>query len=85
MTRETPYARLLRAVREYISRVEHPRRTTMWLYPKKNLGGGWNLSDLNERVAAADQLGFDVQLRSIPEGIQVQFVKRAESINYDIW
>lgn len=85
MTRETPYARLLHAVREYSSGVEHPNRRTMWLYPKGKLNDGWSLLDLNERVAAADQLGFDVQVRSLQEGLQVQYVKRPPAINYDIW
>jgi hypothetical protein len=84
MTKETPYTRLLAAVRAYRSGVAYPDRKVMWHYPKGNLGSNWQLDGLYERVAAADLLGFDTKLKATDEGLTVEFVKRPADIEYGI-
>jgi hypothetical protein len=80
----TPYDRLIRAVRRYVSSVLYPKKKTMWVYPKDKLSQGWSLSDLYERVAAADQLGYDVRLRIGETGLVVEYVERPKEIDYPI-
>lgn len=75
---KTPYQRLLEDVMKFASGVKYAHRKTMWTYPKARLGEHWDLSDLNARVAAADQLGYDVRLVSKDEGMVVQYVKRPD-------
>ena len=55
----------------------------MWRYPKDNLGGNWSLRDLNERVIAAKQLGYEVFLTSTDDGLLVQYKKEIKEIPYE--
>ena len=80
--RETPYNRLKSAVLQYMSGVEYPHRKVMWLYPKARLRESWHLDDLAARVAAADQLGYDVRLRMADDGLRVEYVKRPDDLDY---
>ena len=77
MSREAPYNRLKRVAREALEKQIHRRRKVMWRYPKGRLSEGWNLATLAERVQAADQLGWDVQLRVTDGELVVEYVKRA--------
>jgi hypothetical protein len=75
--RITPYQRLLSDVRDYARKVEFPRTRAMWTYPKAKLADGWQLFDLNERVAAAAQIGYETILESTEAGLVVKYRKRA--------
>lgn len=44
----------------------------------------WSLSNLAERVAAADQLGYDVVLKSDDSGLRVEYVAKIPSRPWDI-
>ena len=73
----TPYQRLLDDVRRFMSDFRHPTRKRLWSYPKDRLGEPWGLSDLYERAAAADLLGYDTVLKADEaEGLVVEFRKR---------
>lgn len=73
----TPYQRLRTAALKFLSRVKFPRKTMMWVYPKERISTGWNLSDLAERVQAAEQLGHDVKLVwNKDHGLEVYYVER---------
>lgn len=72
----TPYERLLKAFKEYVSEVQYPRTRFMWRYPKNKLGEGYRLDDLAERVQAAEQLGYDVFLKMDSEGLAVMYRKQ---------
>lgn len=76
--KENPYTRLLRISRQFAADVSYARRRTMWQYPKEKLAGSWRLDDLAERVQAADQLGYDVQLKVDEGALRVDYVKRCE-------
>ena len=71
-----PYSRLKAEFQAYCNKVENRRRRKMWHYPKPQLNNGWSLSSLNERVAAAEQLGYEVHLTSDQEGLQVIYVEK---------
>lgn len=72
----TPYERLKAAFLKYVSSVEYPHTKLMWSYPKAKLSDGWSLIDLAERVSAAEQLGYDVVLRSDDGGLKVLYRKK---------
>lgn len=74
----TPYARLLADVRKFASSVKYPHKKLMWRYNKSDLGKHWTLTDLYERVKAADQLGYDVVLVAEDAGLAVQYAKRPD-------
>lgn len=85
MKRETPYSRLLKAVRDYVLSVESPHKVTMWTYPKEKLTTAWSLADLHQRVAAANSLGYDVVLYDNESGLVVKYVMRPKEIDYPIY
>jgi len=72
----TPYQRLLTEMRDYCDSVDYRPSKTMWLYPKAKLGESWSLLDLYERVAAAEQLGHDVMLEAVADGLRVTYVRK---------
>ena len=81
----TPYRRLLDNRREWALQVQHPLRRTMWSYPKGKLGENWSMRSLADRVAAADQLGWDTALFVNPDGdLVVQYRKRPDEPPYEV-
>ena len=76
MPRMNPYERLKREFLRYVSAAMYRHTATMWHYPKDKLSDGWNLSDLYERTAAAEQVGYDVVLRAKEHGLVVCYVKK---------
>ncbi len=76
MKRTNPYVTLKKEFSEWVSRAINRRRTLMWIYPKEKLPEGWRLTDLYERVAAADQLGYEVHLKTSETGLHVEYVPK---------
>ena len=76
--RPNPYTALLSEIKAFAYKVQHPHSLTMWLYPKDQLNTAWKLYDLNERVAAANQLGYDVALKATDKGLEVLYRKRVD-------
>lgn len=74
----TPYKRLLDEAREFVRNVTYRQKRVMFIYPKEKISGGsaYRLDDLAERVTAADQLDYDVQLINKDDGLNVIYVKR---------
>lgn len=54
----------------------------MWFYPTKQLHQAWTMEKLDQRVQAADELGFDVVLRHSEDGLEVWYRKRADKLGY---
>lgn len=84
--RTNPYTALVERCRQYAFNVKHRHRKTMFTYPKVSGDQtGYRLDDLYQRVAAADQLGYDVELVTCANGdLQVQYVRRVEQVPYEI-
>lgn|GEM_PF-6513971 len=75
--RFNPYTALKQTFTEYVNAVEFARRKNMWFYPKDKLSSAtWSLSDLWERTAAAEQLGYDVVLTASDKGLIVTYRKK---------
>lgn len=77
-TPRNPYQDLIRQVNKWLVSVFHPFERRMWFYPTAKLTEGWSLALLNERVIAADQLGYDVVLKHTSEGLEVWYRKRTD-------
>lgn len=74
----TPYERLAQEARECLAGVIYPHRKTMWIYSKEEIQKAQYVigSQLYERVAAANQLGYEVHLVPKDGALEVQYVKR---------
>lgn len=76
MKRVNPYTRLLSEVQKHLYSIMYRHRKTMWRYAKEQLNQTWRLNGLWERVAAAEQLGYDVVLEAKEDGLHVVYVKK---------
>lgn len=79
-----PYSDLKRRFNEFVTQCLCRHTKSMWTYPKARLGDNWTLDRLWERVAAAEQIGYDVQIRATDEGLSVQYVKKLPMRPFDI-
>jgi hypothetical protein len=79
---KTPYQRLLEEIQTWAMKVAHRHEKLMWRYPKEKIRDSWRLDDLYERVAAADQIGYDVQLVANADGLAVIYKKRVPDVPY---
>lgn len=70
----SPYVALNGQFSEWIGRAICRRRKLMWTYQKEKLNDEWTLRSLYERVAAAKQLGHDVELKATDAGLEVWYV-----------
>lgn len=81
----TPYQRLLKIAQEYVAELSSLHERSMWLYPKDRLdNGNWALGDLKERVAAAEQLGYDVVLKASERGLEVRYRKQVPNAPWEL-
>ena len=78
--KQTAYSRLLDEFREYYNAVKYPRMKLMWRYTRRNLSDSWVLSDLYQRVAAAEQIGYEVVLKAEDEGLSVWYRKKPPTL-----
>lgn len=78
--KQTPYSRLLDEFREYYNSIRYARMKTMWQYPKDKLSDTWTLSDLYERTAAAEQIGYEVVLEAAEDGLTVRYRKKPPTL-----
>lgn len=79
--RISPYTRLLNEIISFIDNLKYRHKKLMWRYPKKTMEtGSWNLNDLHERTAAAQQLGYEVKLVACDQGLEVYYIKEIPNI-----
>ena len=83
MKRINPYTRLLNEIKEFCGSVMYRSEKEMWYYPIKKLGSEWNLDDLYQRTAAANQLGHEVHVRADKKGLIVTYVKELPYVPHD--
>ena len=76
MKRKNPYQYLLGEVEEFCRKLRTRHKASMWLYPKKDLSNGWSLNELWERTKAAEQLGYEVQVKATDEGLKIEYIKK---------
>ena len=73
-----PYQRLLDKIVSFCGSLKYRHTVLMFTYPKEELDANWSMKQLYERVAAADQLGYDVKLKATTEGLEFWYEKRVE-------
>ena len=78
--RKNPYQYLLEQIKEFCDNLKYRHQITMWKYPKNRLSEGWPLLKLYERVKAAEQLGYDMQVIAQDDGLLIQYVKQIPHI-----
>lgn len=78
--RLNPYQRLLNEIKDFCSKILYRHEKIMWRYPINRLNDTWKLGEVYQRVAAADQLGYDVMLIADQDGLLVKYVKKLPRI-----
>lgn len=68
-----PYSRLLQEIRTFVLNLRNRKTVTMWRYPKEKLQQGWSLTDLWDRVSAANQIGWEVIIEAGDDGLTVKY------------
>ncbi len=78
MARVNPYTTLKEDFREFIDKCLCRHRVSMFRYAKATVLDGctWKLNDLAERVQAAQQLGYTVEVKWTDDGLVVEYVKK---------
>ena len=77
-----PYSRLKETAKEWIGAVRFPQRRGMFLITDFN--ANYRLTDILERVRAADQLGFDVKVEEKDRGLHFVYVKRPPVVPWEL-
>ena len=85
-TRGNPYTSLKTRCAEWAASVLRPQTQEMFVYGAKDVVGGatWALSDLAQRVRAADQLGHDVMVTWEEKGLVMTYRKRPDDMSWEI-
>ena len=73
-----PYQRLLDKIVSFCDSLKYRHTVLMFTYPKEELDSNWNMKQLYERVATADQLGYDVEIRSTSNGLEMWYKQRID-------
>lgn len=81
--RLNPYQYLLNEVRDLLTAIKYRKTKNMLFYAAKELNRGYDLSQIKERIAAADQLGYDVQVIIVDGGLQFFYIKKMPIIRGD--
>lgn len=81
--RKNPYQRLKEIGMEWANKIKYAHTKTMFYYPKSRLSEKWELRDLFERTAAAEQLGYEVVLEATDLGLEVKYRKKAPDVPWE--
>ncbi len=74
--RINPYTRLKDICNEWAEKVQFPHRRSMFSFKKVTIGSNtWQLYDVRERVLAAKQLGYHVEVLVRDDDLIFQYVK----------
>ncbi len=79
---KNPYTVLKEGVLKFIGQIKFPTQVFLWRYAKEELSDGWNLENIFERTAAANALGYRVEIRAVvsgdKKGLEVWYVKNPD-------
>jgi len=79
MIRKNPYQMLLDKIVTFCNNdIIYRHQKLMFIYPIDKLTNTWTMNQLYERVVAADQLRYDVVLKSTNNGLEVHYIKQIE-------
>ena len=81
--RENPYQRLKRLAQEWHRQVTCRRTVFMFRYTEARTGT-YRLADLLERTKAAEQLGYEVQVKAVGDSLDVYYIKTIEKAPWEL-
>jgi hypothetical protein len=81
--RENPYQRLKRLCQEWHEKVTRRRTVFMFLYAQAKTGS-YMLDNLLERTKAAEQLGYEVQVKAAGDALEVYYVEKIERAPWEL-
>lgn len=84
MSRVNPYSALKRRFTDFCNDCFIRRTAPLTLYPKSRLHEGWRLDGIYERVVAANDLGYDVQLKATAEGLEMIYIQKLPKRPYQV-
>lgn len=84
--KKNPYQYLLEKIKNFCAALQYRHTITMFVCPKKDMNTiRYDLLSLYQRVKAAEQLGYDVELTATDEGLVVKYKKKIPDIPWDWW
>jgi hypothetical protein len=81
--RENPYQRLKRLAQEWHEKVTFRRTVFMFRYAEAKTGS-YRLAELLERTKAAEQLGYEVQVKAAGDVLEVYYVEKIERAPWEL-
>lgn len=81
--RENPYQRLKRLAQGWRDKVVHRRTVFMFRYTEAKTGS-YRLVDLLERTKAAEQLGYEVEVKAVGDALDVYYVEKIEKAPWEL-
>lgn len=81
--RENPYQRLKRLAQAWHEKVTCRRTVFMFRYAQAKTGT-YTLADLLERTKAAEQLGYEVQVKAAGDVLEVYYVEKIERAPWEL-
>jgi hypothetical protein len=73
-----PYTRLKNKVSDWADEVLNPTTVNMFRFANASTNpNGWRLDDVYQRIEAAKQLGYKVEVRTCGKDIEMWYVKNA--------
>ena len=82
MKRTNPYTRLKNIAQQYIYEIKNPVTKGMFYYETKTLND--RDTQLKERIIAARQLGYKVEVLATKEGLEFKYVKIAKNTPWEL-
>ena len=74
-----PYQRLLDKIVSFCDSLKYRHSKIMFTYPKNELvDTHWSMTQLYERVATANQLDYDVEIKPTSDGLEMWYKKRID-------
>ncbi len=81
--RENPYQRLKRLAKEWHNKVVGRRTVFMFRYAEA-MTGSYRLADLLERTKAAEQLGYEVEVKAVGDALDVYYIEKIEKAPWEL-
>lgn len=82
MSIKNPYTRLLNEIRVFCLSLRR-REKQVFTIPKAKMAEGWRVDNIWERTVAAEQLGWNVEVKATEAGLVFWYVKKPPAIPYN--
>lgn len=84
--RENPYQRLKRECQQWANKVLYRPEKIMFTYPAEKLEKyNYDLKQVHERVMAAQQIGYKVEIKANSEGLRIVYKERISNPPFELF